>query len=166
MAARLPEGERISMAEPATASTTSAGISLERDIRWGDMDALGHVNNCVYFQFCEDGRIAYFEGLGLERLRTRPTDGPGMVQAGLNFRRQLKYPGTVRIETHCTAVGSKSFTLSYTIFDGADGAVSADGSSVCVWVDYAAGKAMPLPPEFVSRIVEIEQNPALAAPRA
>lgn len=153
------------MAEPANESKTSAGISLVRDIRWGDMDALGHVNNCVYFQFCEDGRIAYFEALGLDRLRTRPTDGPGMVQAGLNFRRQLKYPGTVRIETHCTAVGSKSFTLSYSIYDESDGAVSADGSSVCVWVDYAAGKAMPLPAEFVSRIVEIENNPALAAPR-
>ena len=148
------------MTEPSTPSLNT-GIALVRDIRWGDMDALGHVNNTVYFQFCEDGRIAYFTALGVEELKTRPTDGPGMVQASLNFRKQLKYPGGVRIETHCTAIGTRSFTLGYTIFDAADGTLAAEGSSVCVWVDYAAGKAMPLPAEFVSRIVEIEKNPAL-----
>jgi acyl-CoA thioester hydrolase len=151
------------MPESSTTPPPDTGISLVRDIRWGDMDALGHVNNTVYFQFCEDGRIAYFTALGVEKLKARPTDGPGMVQAGLNFRRQLKYPGAVRIETHCTAIGTRSFTLGYTIFDASDGAVAAEGTSVCVWVDYAAGKAMPLPAEFVRRIVEIEKNPGLTS---
>lgn len=33
-------------------------------IRWGDMDAMGHVNNTVYFRYLETVRIAWFGSLG------------------------------------------------------------------------------------------------------
>jgi acyl-CoA thioester hydrolase len=125
------------------------------------MDSLGHVNNIIYFQYCESARMAYFEAIGLERLRRKPTDGPGMVSAQLNFRRQLRYPGTVRVTANATAIGNKSFTLSYTLMDVADNAVVADGSSVCVWVDYETSRAMPLSDALVARIAELEHNPTL-----
>lgn len=142
-----------------------AGVTIECPIRWGDMDALGHVNNIIYFQYCESARIAYVEAIGIERFKQKPTDGPGMVSANLNFRRQLRYPGTVRVTANTTAVGEKSFTLHYTIRDAADGAIVADGDSICLWVDYEAAKAMRLPDAFVARIAELEHNPALAERR-
>ncbi|MBX3413452.1 MAG: acyl-CoA thioesterase [Pirellulales bacterium] len=137
----------------------AGGIEIEQQIRWGDLDALGHVNNTVYFQFCESARIAYFTAIGIERFKTRPTDGPGMVSGSLNFRRQLHYPGRVTVTARATRIGEKSYTLSYVIRDAASGEVAADGESACVWVDYAASKAMPLPAEMVARIREIEQMP-------
>ena len=39
-------------------------VKVDMDVRWGDMDALGHVNNARYLTFFETGRIAYFERLG------------------------------------------------------------------------------------------------------
>lgn len=137
------------------------GVTIEQQIRWGDLDALGHVNNIIFFQYCESARIAYFDAVGLDRFRQRPTDGPGMVTASLNFRRQLHYPGSVLVTANTTKVGSKSFTLSYVIRDQADNQVVADGESVCVWVDYAAGRAMPLDDALIAAIAELERNPDL-----
>ena len=139
-----------------------AGVTVICPIRWGDLDALGHVNNIIFFQFCESARIAYFEALELDRHKRKPTDGPGMVAANLNFRRQLKYPGTVEVLANTTQVGERSFTLAYQLFDLADRAVVADGASVCLWVDYAAGKALRLPDDLVSAIARIEGRPELA----
>jgi len=134
------------------------GIEVEQQIRWGDLDALGHVNNTIFFQFCESARIAYFAALGLERFKERPTDGPGIVTATLNFRQQLHYPGRVKISARTTRVGGKSYTLAYEIRDAATGTVAADGESVCVWVDYAAGRAMPLPAALVEAMAQIDQS--------
>lgn len=143
------------------ADDPAAGVRFDMTVRWGDMDALGHVNNTVYFRFCESARIAYFEAIGLEELADKPTDGPGLVQASLNFRRQVKYPATLEIAGRCTRIGGKSFHLTYTIRDKADGAVVADGDSVCVWVDYELSKAKPLPAALIDAIVRLENNPAL-----
>lgn len=125
------------------------------------MDALGHVNNIYYFQYCESARIAYFDAVGLDQFKARPTDGPGMVAAQLNFRRQMRYPGIVLVTANVTQIKGRSYTLSYRLVDEADGGLVADGTSALVWVDYAAGKAMPLPEALVTRIVELEKNPAL-----
>jgi acyl-CoA thioester hydrolase len=85
-----------------------------------------------------------------------------MVAANLNFRRQLKYPGSVEVRANTTQIGDRSFTLAYQIIDLADRAIAADGASVCLWVDYAAEKAMRLPDELVSAIARIEGRPELA----
>lgn len=154
------------MTTPSDSSTPETGASVICPIRWGDMDALGHVNNIVFFQYCESARIAYFDALEIKRYQRQPTDGPGMVAANLNFRRQLKYPGTVRATANATQVGERSFTLSYKIIDLADEAVVADGDSVCLWVDYAAGKALRLPDELVAAMARLERRPELAERKA
>lgn len=144
------------------------GVAIEIPVRWGDMDALGHVNNTVLFQYCESARIAYFERCEAEaegRVDKGPRDGPGLVQADLSFRKQVVYPGTVRVETRCTRIGGRSFTLAYTLRDAETTDVVAEGSSVCVWVDYAAGKALDLPEALVAAIVAIEGDPGLATGR-
>lgn len=138
------------------------GVRIVETVRWGDMDALGHVNNTVFFQYCESARIAYFETLALDRFKERPKDGPGLVAASLNFRRQMRYPGSVSVEAHVTAVSSRSFTFGFVLRDEADGAVVADGSAVCVWVDYERGKALVLPDAMVAEMARFERNPALS----
>lgn len=138
-----------------------SGVVASVPVRWGDMDALGHVNNTVYFQYCESGRIAYFEALDLLKYRIKESEGPGIVAANLNFRRQVRYPGTISVTTHAAKVGARSFTLSHVLADASDGAVVADGESVVVWIDYKQAKALPLPDPLVQAIAQLEANPAL-----
>ena len=143
------------------AFASDTGVTVPQQIRWGDLDALGHVNNIIFFQFAESARMAYFDAISLGDFKEQPTDGPGMVSANMNFRRQLKYPGTVHVAAHVTRIGEKSFTMKYTLRDAADDFVVADGEGVMVWVDYAAGRARPLPPALVDRIIQLERNPGL-----
>lgn len=142
-----------------------SGLSIQQEIRWGDMDAMGHVNNAVYFQYCESARIAYLELLDAAAYRQHPRQDLGMVSASLNFRRQLHYPGSVSVRVNTTKIGNRSFTLRYVITDDASGAVAADGESVCVWVDYDQGRALPLPERMTQRIAEVENNPGLLSER-
>ena len=62
-------------------------------IRWGDMDAMGHVNNTVYFRYLETVRIDYFQSIGCEP--NPQGQGPVIVNAFCNFYKQLEYPGNV-----------------------------------------------------------------------
>lgn len=123
-------------------------------VRWGDMDALGHVNNARFFTYCESARIRYFEALEIEGLAGRASPGPAVVTATCNFLRQVHYPATVEVGVRVSAIGRSSFTLDYLILRGDE--VVADGSSVVVWVDYDAGRSIPLPAALRARILEID----------
>mgnify|MGYP003956083083 CR=1 FL=1 len=138
------------------------GIEIEVPVRWGDMDALRHVNNAQYFTYCETARIAYFEKIGLFHVAHKSL-GPSLAMAQLNFRRQLHYPATLVVEVSTTKIGRTSFTLQYVIRDQNQPAEAAasDGTSVVVWVDYSVGKPVPLPEELINKIIEVEKNPDL-----
>lgn len=115
------------------------------DVRWGDMDAFGHVNNAAYFTYCESARISYFEVLDLDAHRGAPDHGPAVVTATCNFHRQVHHPAALDVGARATKIGGKSFTLEYVILRRDSEELVADGSSVVVWVDYAAGRSIPLP---------------------
>ncbi len=113
-------------------------------VRWGDMDALGHVNNARFFTYCESARIRYFAAVELGELEAERT-GPSVVTATCNFPRQVRHPATLEVGVRATRVGNSSFTLEYGIFPEGEDDPVADGSSVVVWTDYRAGRSVPLP---------------------
>lgn len=125
-------------------------------VRWGDMDAFGHVNNASYFTYCESARIRYFEALGLEALSRRGPEGPAIVTASCNFQRQVCYPATLEVGARVSRVGGKSFHLDYALFHAGTDELVADGSSVAVWVDFEAGKALPLPEALREKIRTVD----------
>ena len=117
-------------------------------VRWGDMDALGHVNNIVYLQYLECARVGYLEGKGWNSRDASPTrQGPVMVSQTFNYRRQLHYPAEVEVVVACTEVRRRSFVLSYGLFRKRSDELIGDGSSVLAWLDYAAGHAVEIPPD-------------------
>ena len=131
-------------------------VWITLDVRWGDMDAFGHVNNAKYFTYCESARIRYFDELDLDRYREEEEHGPAVVTATCNFHRQVHYPATLDVGVRVTQIGRTSFTLDYVILRHESDEVVADGSSVAVWVDYGAGKSIPIPKALKARIREID----------
>jgi len=124
-------------------------------VRWGDMDALGHVNNAIYFQYVESARVGYFEERGWNSRDPSPTrQGPVVVSQMFNYRRQLHYPGEVEVGLECTEIRGRSFVLSCAIFRKETNELIGDGSCVVVWLDYAAGKAVEFPPTVRDRLME------------
>jgi acyl-CoA thioester hydrolase len=116
---------------------------IDIPIRWGDMDAMGHVNNTVYFRYMEQARISWMEVLG-----HRGGDAEGMlvVNAHCTFVRQLEYPGTVRVRHYVGSIGRSSFELYDEMVRTDDpDTVYAHGGAKGVWCDYGAKKSKPLP---------------------
>jgi acyl-CoA thioester hydrolase len=113
-------------------------------IRWGDMDAMGHVNNTVYFRYLEIIRIEW-----LHRVGGAPDpggQGPVIVNAFCNFIRQLEYPGDILAKHYVGDVGRTSFDAYVTLERTDDpGVVYASGGARTVWIDFPRKKAVPLP---------------------
>jgi acyl-CoA thioester hydrolase len=116
-------------------------MQVEVPVAWGDMDVLGHVNNVVYLRWFETARIAHFtELLGSPAV---PTSGIGPILAHqtIDYRIQLKYPDTVRVETTISKIGTTSFTMGFRIKSRAKAwAIAAEGEGVLVLYDYASGQ--------------------------
>ncbi|MEJ7932259.1 acyl-CoA thioesterase [Ramlibacter sp. AN1015] len=120
-------------------------------IRWGDMDAMGHVNNTVYFRYFETIRIEWLQSLG--GAPDPRGEGPVIVNAFCTFHRQLEYPGDLRVRMYASDPGRTSFETWMTIERLDDpGTVYASGGATTVWVDFPAGKSMPLPDWLRARV--------------
>jgi acyl-CoA thioester hydrolase len=115
-------------------------------IRWGDMDAMGHVNNTVYFRYMEQARISWFDAIGC---RGRDDGkGPIIVTANCTFVKQLKYPGTVEVKTFLEPAGRSSIQSLCELRMAGEDQVYADGGAKIVWMDYRQGKSCPLPEQI------------------
>lgn len=112
-------------------------------MRWGDMDAMGHVNNTVYFRYLEQARIEWYAHLGRTKLAGMETV---VVNAHCTFLLPLAYPGDLEVRTYAGSPGRSSFEIVQEIrrLDQPDKLVARGGAKV-VWVDRQTGKSAPLP---------------------
>ncbi|MBU0589846.1 MAG: acyl-CoA thioesterase [Gammaproteobacteria bacterium] len=119
-------------------------IEIPMSIRWGDMDAMGHVNNTVYFRYLETARIEWMRKSGCEP--DPRGEGPVIVNAFCNFYKQLEYPGDVLVKMYVSDPGRTTFETWATIerIDQA-GVVYAAGGGTTIWVDFPSQKAKTLP---------------------
>jgi len=113
-------------------------------IRWGDMDAMGHVNNTVYFLYLETIRIDFFSSINC--VPDPKGQGPVIVNAFCNFYKQLEYPGNVLAKMYVSDPARTTFE-SWCTLERADqpGLVYASGGATTIWVDFPQQKAVPLP---------------------
>ena len=118
-------------------------------IRWGDMDAMGHVNNTVYFRFMEQARIGWFDALVP---RGEAWQGTGIVvaNASCNFKRAMNYPGTVEVKVYVSSPGASSVPTFYDLTIGDE--LYADGAATVVFVDMARQKPVRIPESIRSRL--------------
>lgn len=113
-------------------------------IRWGDMDAMGHVNNVSYFRYLETARIEWLSGAGFQP--DPKGEGFVIINAFCNFLIQLEYPGTILARTYAANLGRSSFD-SFTTLARVEQpeVISAAGGATIVWVNFPQQKSMPFP---------------------
>ena len=121
------------------------------EVRWSDMDAMGHVNNARYFTYLESARMHFFESLGLSLLNEK-RHGIALVSVACDYHRQVRYPATLEIATTLARIGTSSFHLAHAFFLQGDPAAVAHARSVVVCVDYAHDKSIPLPEELRAKL--------------
>lgn len=133
-------------------------VRVEIPVAWGDMDALGHVNNTVYFRYFETARISGFAELGLGQIEQSSGVGPILHSASCRFRIPLTHPDTVTVGASIGDVGEDRFVMLYRAVSHRHGAVAADGESLIVTFDYATGTKARVPDELRARLLVLRGN--------
>ncbi|HQU16151.1 MAG: thioesterase [Chromatiales bacterium 21-64-14] len=133
-------------------------------VAWSDMDALGHVNNAMYFRYFEAARIAYLERLDAMALLGATGVGPILAATHCHFRAPLTYPDTIAVGARTTGVGEDRITMEYAVVSPRLGRVAAEGGAVVVTYDYQQNRKAPLPEALRARIAALEGAPAGLTP--
>ena len=109
-------------------------------VRWGDVDAMGHVNNAVFSTYAEQARIEALGGL----------ESFILARVEIDFRDQVRVGESIEVRTRCSRVGTKSLDLEHEIH--ANGRLAAEAKSVLVGYDYELGASVPLSDEIRARV--------------
>lgn len=122
-------------------------------VRWGDMDAYGHVNNAMFFKYLESARFAYIEDLLMPVLGG---DIPVIVLADIQcrFEQQIVYPATVVVKTKVVRLGNSSFDVVAEMWQEARRVASS--KAVLVWVDPNTYRPMKIPEAAAAQIQLLE----------
>lgn len=113
-------------------------------MRFGDTDALGHVNNASFAAYTELARLDFARCLGAA------VSSLILANLTIDYRRQLSWGESVRVDTWLERLGRTSFTLGQSVFG--DDVLTADVKSVVVYFDFAEGKPRELTPEMREKL--------------
>lgn len=113
-------------------------------MRWGEMDALGHMNNVSYFRYFEQARISWFDSLEIDY---RPgNEGPILGTISCRYIKPAIYPMEFELTTHAGRPGRSSFLMWHALYNAADPQERfAEVEAVMVWIDIRDGRSRPLP---------------------
>jgi acyl-CoA thioester hydrolase len=113
------------------------------DVRFRDLDGMGHVNNAVFLTYVESARIAYFTSHGAGN---NPQQHLILARMEVDFRSPIALGEQVEVGVRPARVGTKSFELEYEV--RADGRLAAEAKSVLVGYDYVRGESVEIPVEW------------------
>jgi acyl-CoA thioester hydrolase len=130
-------------------------------VRFGDTDAMGHVNNAVYLTFAEAGRLAWWSAATGEPIQRESHRDEGLIlaEAEVAFRSPVLFGEVVDIETRATRIGWTSIAVDHRLTAGpatGPARLAAVVRTVMVRYDYSAGAPTPWPDALVERIEAFE----------
>ncbi len=127
------------------------------EIRYGDLDPQGHVNNAKYLTYIEQARIHYLIHLGLFSEGQSFMDvGIILADAHITFKSSIEFGQRVRVGVRTARLGNKSLTMEYRIEDTVTGAPLATGDTVLVAYDYRTSETIVIPEEWREKITVFE----------
>ena len=113
------------------------------DVRWGDMDSYGHLNNTIYFRFFEDVRVLLLTETGLDR--TGSAIGGILGETRCRFKAPVTYPDRVHTGGAVSEIGEDRFTMVYRLYSERLGRIAAEGDGTIVGYDYSVNAKAKLP---------------------
>ncbi len=122
-------------------------VVIQLPVQWGDQDALGHVNNVVFFRWFESARVALLQQLGI---RTQQQERLGTILAATdcNYHLPLAYPDTVLVAAGVLRLGRTSIRMAQQVVSVAAGRIAASGTAAVVVFDYVEQRPTPIPEQM------------------
>jgi acyl-CoA thioester hydrolase len=128
-------------------------FSHERQVEYGELDAMRHVNNVVFARWFETARLEYLAQLAPD-LDVADAGPRGLILASLtiNYRSPGSFGERVTVRVRLAELGTSSINLEYRVEASGDGRLLADGHTVSVTYDYEAEEPIPIPEELRERL--------------
>ncbi|HKJ40109.1 MAG TPA: thioesterase family protein [Anaerolineales bacterium] len=127
------------------------------EVRYGDLDPQGHVNNAKHLTYLEQARVAYMIELGLFT-KDQPFMDIGVILADVHitYFEPVYFGQNIKVGVHAAKLGNKSMTWDQNIVDADTGKELAKGEVVLVTYDYREEKTMSIPQEWKEKIKSFE----------
>lgn len=112
-------------------------------VRFGETDALGHINNTSYFIYLEEARIRFIEQLGFKM----NIENWNFILASTkcDFISQGYFGQELTIKTYVSKIGSKSFQLEHDVVSTKTNEPIAKGNAIMVYFDFETQKSEQIP---------------------
>ena len=136
-------------------------VFCDIEVRFRDLDAMGHVNNAVYFTYLEMARTQYMRALGYTRSgqSALSLDFPFILaEISCRYLAAAMLGQNLRAHIRTTRIGGKSFEFEYLVTDRETGQALAAGESAQVYYDYDAAEARPVSEEFRAKVEQLERR--------
>ncbi len=121
------------------------------EVRFRDLDALGHVNNAAYLTYLESARLAYW--LQVTGRSGLTAFDMMLARAEVDYRAPVSLGDPLEVGVRCASMRRSSFVLEFEIVNRASGLLLAEARKVLVHYDHQAQKSKPLPPEIRERLL-------------
>jgi acyl-CoA thioester hydrolase len=129
-------------------------FSIVERVRFGDLDAMGHLNNVEFLRFFETARIAFIQDLAPGHSPTdRSRFGFIFAECHINYRAPAFFGDELRVFIEPGELRRSSLQLDFRMVRQGDGRLVADGYGVLVGYDYSAGRPQPVPDALRQRLV-------------
>ncbi|MGB7997312.1 acyl-CoA thioesterase [Photobacterium halotolerans] len=138
-------------------------VVTEIPVAWGEMDALNHVNNVVYFRYFETARLDYFKEAALMDDIKDTGVGPVLSDTSARYRLPVTYPDTLLVGSRVTKIEDDRFTMEYEIFSKKMGAITTRGTAQVVMFDFKNNSKAKISPKLRDTIEAIEARKELPA---
>ncbi|HSL30435.1 MAG TPA: thioesterase family protein [Anaerolineales bacterium] len=127
------------------------------EVRYGDLDPQGHVNNAKHLTYFEQARVAYMIELGLfTRDQSFMEIGVILADVHITYFAPIYFGQGIKVGVHPARLGNKSMVWEQNIVDAGSAKELATGEVVVVTYDYRTAKTIPVPEEWRKKIIEFE----------
>lgn len=127
------------------------------EVRYGDLDPQGHVNNAKYLTYFEQARVAYWIDMGFfSKDQSFMELGVILADVHLTYLEPVYFGQNIKVGVHVARLGNKSMTWEQNVMEVETGKEFARGEIVIVAYDYKQEKTIPIPQEWREKIAEFE----------
>jgi len=127
------------------------------EVRYGDLDPQGHVNNAKHLTYFEQARIAYLVELGLfTKDQSFMEIGVILADVHITYLEPVYFGQKIKVGVHVAKLGNKSMTWEQNILDADSGKEIAKGEVVMVTYNYSESQTISIPENWRRKIIQFE----------
>ena len=128
------------------------------EVRYGDLDPQGHVNNAAHLTYFEQARVHYLIELGLfSKDQSFMEIGVILAEVQITYLAPIYFGEKIKVGVRTEKLGGKSMTVAQNIVDANTLNELAKGRVVMVAYDYRQGKTISIPEDWRKKISEYER---------